>query len=142
MSHALQCDRCKHFFSPYIFKGDFATVKEIMYQNVNQYAHHEYGYFDEELHFCPECTKKLSLFLSGTELVEKKLLDDLQEDFDATMEEKEDEETAGDTDGDSFVDDFRAWLNAAHAALISICRRNDATPDRDGETPERESDTK
>ena len=89
MSKALKCDRCGVCFDPYAVKSDITSIRETMFQDANQYKNREYGYFEEEMNFCPECTKLFRKFLHGTQLVEKQLLDTLQEDYDAEINKKQ-----------------------------------------------------
>lgn len=106
MSKALRCDICKTCFDPYTVKGEFVTIDRMIWQDSGNYDRHEYSYLDEEVNFCPKCSKTFSLFMSGKKLVEKELLDTLQEDFDAELEEKK---------NDELEEAAQAIRNTAHA---------------------------
>ena len=63
MSKALKCDVCKKCFDP-VEVGDeeyFVTIPEFYCQNGEQYQNREVGYREEEVHMCPDCSRKFAM---------------------------------------------------------------------------------
>lgn len=64
MSKALKCDCCKRCFDPIKETGNFTTIKRMVQQNGVQYRNHEFGYSDEEIHLCVDCTYRFNNFMA------------------------------------------------------------------------------
>ena len=104
MSKAIRCDRCSKCFDPYTIRCDFSTFGKLIVQDGKQYSNHEYGYCDEDMNLCPDCTMQFAGWMSR------------RYDFVERKEEKKDEkpENSGDTDGDEACSD-----------IVDLCRSVD-----------------
>lgn len=87
MSKAFCCDVCQKCFNPLnIGAACFTTIGNAYFQDSAKYEKNEYVQKMETVHLCPECTTKFWQFLQGAETVDKKLFDDLQEDYEHELE--------------------------------------------------------
>lgn len=64
MSIAIRCDKCKTCFDPAAMEEgeEFISISRFITQDALQFANHEYGYLDEGLNLCPNCSKKYMNF--------------------------------------------------------------------------------
>lgn len=87
MSKAFCCDVCQKCFNPlHTGAACFTTIENVYFQDSVKYEKHEYVQKMEQAHLCPDCTTKFWQFLQGAETVDKKLFDDLQEDYEYELE--------------------------------------------------------
>lgn len=87
MSKAFCCDICQKCFNPlHTGTACFTTIENAYFQDSVKYEKHEYVQKMEQAHLCPDCTTKFWQFLQGAETVDKKLFDDLQEDYEYELE--------------------------------------------------------
>lgn len=82
MSKAFCCDRCLRCFNPLDMKYNerYTSMSEYFIISNDSQHTNSYEYRMENVQLCPECTKMFRQFMEGRDLVDKKLLDDLQED--------------------------------------------------------------
>jgi hypothetical protein len=78
MSKALKCDRCKTCFDPATVEGKYATIRELVFKDKEQYASNTYSTIidssaitisglsvkNDIFDLCPACTEKLIKFFS------------------------------------------------------------------------------
>ena len=67
MSKAFECDRCHKCFSPKsLKKADefFVTLKFFYDQNYDAYENQKYRSRYEDLHLCPDCSRKFYAFMN------------------------------------------------------------------------------
>jgi hypothetical protein len=148
MSKAYKCDACEVCFDPMSMKNNetMITFCEYWEQNTEDILEHRHrpGKWFMHVHLCPTCTRVFNMLMQGKPLVEKQLLDTLQEDFDAQMKEETDDETP--PNQDKYLENFNRLADAVYRAYNvfsdSLRRIFAGVPTaRDGETPERKGDT-
>lgn len=91
MSKAIKCDRCGLFFVPDDTHGEYIHIDEVLYKNVRFGVYRGNVCVRRETFgdICHKCTLEFKRFCLQTEVVDKKLFDDLKKDYDALLEEKE-----------------------------------------------------
>jgi hypothetical protein len=121
--------------------GEFVTIDRLVYQDCENFEHREYAYLDEDVNLCPKCTRIFTLFMSGNPLVEKQLLDALQEDYDAELEEKENDDL--ENAAQAIRDTASAICNAINGVGDSLRRRIFGRNDRvcENEASQRKGDS-
>ena len=136
MSKAYCCDRCNNCFNPLMLNGErFIKIGPSYIQDGQTYAENKVLSRYDEMHLCPECTRMWMSFFSGADIVEKKLFDDLQEDYEELLGEegKNHEEDIFD-----FGTRVRSAFNGLSGSIRDFARQHRERI-RKGETPERES---
>ena len=74
MSKAFKCDRCGTCFDPDSMTDNdiFITLSEVFSQNKEEYWNHAVGGREEEIHFCPVCSKEFNRFMANSQEKEEK----------------------------------------------------------------------
>ena len=103
MSKAYCCDRCGTCFTPEQFDNvdtKMVTIEHTYWQDKDDIYNSTVSMRKDEIHLCPECAEMFSSFMCGYEFVDKKLFDDLIDDYENLIKETEKKNEKEDAESD------------------------------------------